>query len=403
MSSSNPVVLLGAGASKEAGIPMSYAMTERVRQGLRESPPQFKGALRAFNFVCATLSAYDASRGRDPAAALDVERVFDAVGALAERHESELAAFVTGWHPAVDELNVREPLSVFDFHFRDALKLEDSEQMTHTELRELIRTLVAADAPGSGAVYASLQGEMVRQVKQVINKSQGDVEYLHPLVRAGRADGGMTIATLNYDTTVETAGDQVGVQVATGINHWHESRKWEWRERGVRLLKLHGSVDWMQDEKTPRGPGQVGTGTERHASPPGRDTALAQRAMIFGHASKLQPDGPVLSLLAEFEERLAQTDRLVVVGYSFRDPHVDAVIRRWFSEGTSRRLHIVDPYFPKKAPEEFRPSLRDDLLRAFDQDFWARQEREIPNPERLQVHRNCASVAIEELFGQRAA
>jgi hypothetical protein len=94
----NPVVPLGAGASREANIPMSLGMTEALRAQLQSNEP-FDGALSAFNFVCAALSAYDASRGQDPTASLDVESVFDAIGALARRQGSELAAFVSGWKP----------------------------------------------------------------------------------------------------------------------------------------------------------------------------------------------------------------------------------------------------------------------------------------------------------------
>jgi hypothetical protein len=124
-----------------------------------------------------------------------VESVFDAIGALARRQGSELAAFVSGWNPAVDEFDKGPPWSVFDFHFRDALNLS-KQSRNHTEIRELIRTLVREEVYGTGQIYGRLGPEMVQQVSRLILGSQGaDVAAVYkaapvrPLRRVGMGVG----------------------------------------------------------------------------------------------------------------------------------------------------------------------------------------------------------------------
>jgi hypothetical protein len=57
----------------------------------------------------------------------------------------------------------------------------------------------------------------------------------------------------------------------------------------------------------------------------------------------LVASGPFLSLLLEFERLLESATRLIIIGYSFRDDHVNEVIRRWLADDASRTITIVDP------------------------------------------------------------
>jgi hypothetical protein len=43
---------------------------------------------------------------------------------------------------------------------------------------------------------------------------------------------------------------------------------------------------------------------------------------------------------------MRDTDHLIVVGYSFRDDHINVVIKDWLQNLNGRRLTIVDPFFP---------------------------------------------------------
>ena len=87
-------------------------------------------------------------------------------------------------------------------------------------------------------------------------------------------------------------------------------------------------------------------------------------ALVFGEGAKLQAKGPFLGLLAEFERHLASPTQLVVIGYSFRDIHVNEVIRRWTAQDTSRTILVVDPEWPERFPnpKDFRRELNAYLI-----------------------------------------
>lgn len=69
-------------------------------------------------------------------------------------------------------------------------------------------------------------------------------------------------------------------------------------------------------------------------------------AVVFGAQGKLRASGPFLDLLAEFRKALGSTDRLVIVGYSFRDDHINETIRKWIRGSTTRGIVVLDPETP---------------------------------------------------------
>jgi len=64
---------------------------------------------------------------------------------------------------------------------------------------------------------------------------------------------------------------------------------------------------------------------------------------VFGAREKLQAQGPFLDLLAQFSAALQQSQHLVVVGYSFRDEHVNEYISRWVLGDDSRVVTVINP------------------------------------------------------------
>src|SRR5438045_2273844 len=97
-------VLLGAGASVDAGMPTSEAMVDRLVSDFREQAQGQVGAqgrLRLLEFVVYSLKQQAASRG--DAEGLDVETMFNAIETLATRKELSIAPFIASWQPLVEE------------------------------------------------------------------------------------------------------------------------------------------------------------------------------------------------------------------------------------------------------------------------------------------------------------
>ena len=155
-------------------------------------------------------------------------------------------------------------------------------------------------------------------------------------------------SNFHVDHSVELLAQQKGLDLDTGIENWRGGYEWNWRhDADVRLLKLHGSLEWRlaMDKE----PGQkiavdqvtVGQGEVN------RRSWGSSIGVVFGQGSKLRADGPFLAMLIELDRFLARTDHLVIVGYSMRDEHINAALRRWVAAHPDGRLSIVDPAFPE--------------------------------------------------------
>jgi SIR2-like domain len=153
---------------------------------------------------------------------------------------------------------------------------------------------------------------------------------------------GEAVATLNYDLTLETACRQLNVRCDTGIETWLKGGELTWSETGVRLLKLHGSIDWVLDD-TPTEADQLPFQRIRKLDEEATVGVDARPAVVFGEAGKIRSEGPYLELLLAFANELKTADALVVVGYSFRDQHVNEVVARWLSANSRRRIVVVEP------------------------------------------------------------
>jgi hypothetical protein len=363
MALKDAIVLLGAGASADAGVPMSRAMTQAIVESIAHSRRNARAAA-ALNYVCAALMAYDAQQsGTSPFGGVDVERVFAAVQMLQERqHDLEIAPFVASWQPAVDGLDQRQPrrLGAFDKKLKAALE----PKFPASKAENLIKRLIADETSqaGSGITYEHLASLMIRELRKKIQTTPKQVGYLLPLVEHGRPPGGLTVATLNYDRSVEIACEAAEIACSTGIERWLEKGDWPWPDQGVRLLKLHGSIDWAW--KKDQHPSQLPRDRIVVADDP---TDPNRPALVFGRRAKLQARGPFLGLLAEFERELARSRRLIVIGYSFRDDHVNEVIRRWISDDFTRTIVVADPRWrvepglPSGVSEDFRVEMETHL------------------------------------------
>jgi SIR2-like domain len=142
--------------------------------------------------------------------------------------------------------------------------------------------------------------------------------YLLPLLQGSL---GGTIATLNYDNSIEAVTGEgfAGIErslVRVVIPDKKQVRVPSEAAGSVRLLKLHGSIDWKRS-------GDSVVYEEVHAGD------KYQPAIIVGSGNKLRYFGPYLDLYSAFRESLRRSRFLVAIGYSFRDEHINYSIESW--------------------------------------------------------------------------
>lgn len=374
------VILLGAGASSEAGLPTSYELTEKIIDKFKDADEGEYA--RISNYIIGGLLFQEGVKGNNPLhSKLNIEDFFNAVQLLANRKNLEVAPFLGSWHFKVEEFdtiystswgkvdfiedfvnlilkNISESLSttsrysysspyvqypsgLYDVNHSissfDRYRISDSFRK---DVKELL------PRSGEGAVFRSMANSMIRILRDILwIGEERKVEYLSPLMDQVKAAKRLIVATLNYDNAIELAAKSMGVRCETGISSW--SKKGEFdisSEDGLILLKLHGSLDWERTEN----------GSSSHPFPQVyiKNASAEQMkegkfwpAVIFGQKNKLTAEGPFLDLLRAFQQELFKAEKLTIIGYSFGDDHINTYISQWLNQSEKHKLRIIDPKF----------------------------------------------------------
>ena len=365
---SKSMLLFGAGASRPAGVPLAGEMTNEMLRRLQRHRNDL--AARTLKVIVGALQMADGEVG-DFQASVDVERVMNAAIQLSERMQLEFAPFVAIWHPVLEALEAEEiqnniankAASAAQRELRMLGSRHTDGQITSRAiegaLQEAFREFGGGLAKKSdGRLFHLLVNELTNMLFDFTwIEEKADLSYLEPIVRAA-ADKRITVATLNYDNSIERVADQLRVPFETGISHWKETGSWPSIDNGVDLVKLHGSVTWIWSQPkivleqnmdpTKTLPQLVElSSAERDKA---QEALWVSRAhgrtspfgVIFGGRNKLTASGPFLDLLFRFREDLKKKKNLIAIGYSFRDSHINGSILSWLLRDKKRRLTVVD-------------------------------------------------------------
>ncbi|MCY1231336.1 SIR2-like domain protein [compost metagenome] len=347
------VALLGAGASRRAGIPLASELTRCALEALEQQPGLVSNdyhIANALNFVVAAIQLHDSRNGLPVSQLVGIERLVSAVELLKDRRLLEVAPFVREWDPSVQTFDTRRQSSSRSYLYRDVergiLQLTEPDSTrfrvptfgtrSGTLERPFERLFADVLHRGSQDVFRSLYDWLrARVVEDVRVKSEADVDYLLPLLAAARGGAGV-IGSLNYDLTVETCARQNNFALNRFVDSWEETGALTEAPESIPFLKLHGSVDWVSTD-----PDSLCVRIE------GADSNLqGMPALVYGQREKLRSDGPFLQLIERWRAELARTKHLVVAGYSFGDEHVNALIRRWLRTKPDGVLIVIDPGYP---------------------------------------------------------
>jgi SIR2-like domain len=224
-------------------------------------------------------------------------------------------------------------------------------------------------------------GYIKDMVHKTLLKQPSRVDHLRAIIEACGRLPSVTLATLNHDLVLETALERAHLPYADGFETTHEDvRYWrdEWDHTPIRLLKLHGSIDWYGYQREDVPPPAWDTGRYRlddpmHPTRPGIvgvpegpifltgtfDKILAYETWIF-------PDQHV-----RFHEALRKTKRVVVIGYGFGDKAINTRLIAWLARASEHTLIVCHP-----RPDELRDNARGAI-----QNHWTSWK----NEERLKV------------------
>lgn len=396
--------LLGAGASVKAGVPDTYEMTKKMLMlfsGNRQDQQYYK----VFSFIVGGLLFQKGKDGKNPYDGVNVEEVFNAVQLLANRQSLELAPFVGSWNEMIDLIDLISPynpnvdkfneeiyrsivktiikafpnssVGVSESELDGALKRSSSlGQAVHRYLsrnmsewfrkmansmpsssysfkEELTKAIHSAGKiSGKGKIFEDTSEKMIiNLINLVWIKEYENVSYLKPILSVFEKQKQLCVATLNYDNSIELLTSKNSVECNTGIKDWSETGELENKNNLVFLLKLHGSIDWKLEREIRSSDRPLPQSRIEIGNPDDVIEKYYRPAVIFGQRNKLTAEGPFLDLMHAFQKELSKNEQVVIIGYSFRDDHINEYLTQWINNSSTNRIVVIDPIIESNATE----------------------------------------------------
>lgn len=291
------IVLLGAGASVDAGIPHSAAMVREIEASLRKEWCVFKDL---YNYVRSAIFYGEGIQGTfDRMVSYNIERLVSSLDELSRREEHPIYPFIGAWNPRLSQV------AGDDF----ALVVEFKERI----LEKLRHEWIEIQDYGRAAYFKGLL------------RFQKELNY--PL----------RVFTLNYDLCVEKV--YLGEYGEFPERGFGKDRLWSHEileeavpaEKNLLLYKLHGSIDWTRDENTSKIAFSDSTAKIRPN----------EGVLIFGTTYKLQYVDPFLFLVYQFRRMSLDARVLIVVGYGFGDEHINGILAQALRGHPEKRIVIA--------------------------------------------------------------
>jgi len=306
------IVLLGAGASKDAEIPHSADMIKKVEELINSEDRNWNCFRDLYNYIRSSIYYSDGISGKfDNNVNYNIERLVNTLDELRRKEEHPLYPFIGSWNPRLIEITGRD----FELlgKFKDAIitKLREWVALRHEDIADYYLGLV--------------------NFKN---------EYQHPL----------RIFTLNYDLCVERV-----CKTAIIERGFDENKKWNWRRfshnendpKDMFLYKLHGSTNWQKDEN----------GELTYASP----ESVAKPEIIFGTTYKLQYLDPFLFFAYQFRQWSLEAKVIISIGYGYGDEHINGMIRQALDANQQHFLLSVSPLFSNEGKKENEAKTKEEI------------------------------------------
>lgn len=350
------LVLLGAGSSADAGLPLTSELASQVVTMANENyGSSFQGRntpswVKALNAAYGAMVSHQSNRGHSPLTAVNIETLISAIRLLQNPDEHEVAPFVSTWSPALSRFS--DPT----LDQRAGRKIADSvtkivggrAPFVERDISEAVAEISrSSNVTNSRPLFIEAEEFILRTLTELLSATK-DVKYLEPIVDLSRSQqGGVDVITLNYDLTVEGVAEAAGVELNRGIDTWRPGNELNFplRDGVINLMKLHGSLDWQATDQPSFGPDPLslptievaGAESESKTSPGRRRSWI-----IVGNRGKLETQGPTLALNFAARKALDRATHLSVIGYSFGDSHVNSLIRDWLASNDARTISVLD-------------------------------------------------------------
>jgi len=289
------IFLIGAGASADAGIPVSSEMVNEIEEAIN-SNKWYK--YKDLYYLIKSGVQYSAGLS-GKTANFNIETLLFVLEELIQKENHLLYPFIGSWNVKFNEI------------IKDNFDLIKDFQ---TEIKQKLQRWVIPKA------YR--KADYFKHFKHL------KTELTFPL----------RVFTLNYDRCIEENNNRKGFEftIERGFEEEETNRLWNYKrfdevtpdtEPDIYLYKLHGSIDWERDEET-----KVVSCIDGTPSKPD---------LIFGTQNKLQFADPYLFLFSAFRFHTLKAKLIICIGYSFSDEHINGLISQALKQKDNSKILIV--------------------------------------------------------------
>ncbi len=289
------IFLLGAGASADAGIPVSSQMVEEIEQSLNST--EWKKYKDLYYLIKSGVQYSAGLSGKT--INFNIETLLFVLEELIQKENHLLYPFIGSWNVKFNEV-IRDN---FDL-------IEEFQKKIKKKLQSW-----------------------------VIPRNYKDAEYFKNLKKLrDELTFPLRIFTLNYDKCIEENSNRKGFEftIERGFEEEETNRVWNYKrfdevtpdtEADIYLYKLHGSIDWERDEET-----KIVSCIDGTPSKPD---------LIFGTQNKLQFADPYLYLFSAFRFHTLKAKLIICIGYSFSDEHINGLISQALKQDENSKILVA--------------------------------------------------------------
>jgi hypothetical protein len=319
-----PLFLFGAGASRPFDIPTMKEMVTQFKRELSESKSErIDAEVKLYDDVESTL--------RKEFGAVDLESVFTVVDALAQAKTFREVGYYATYRAS--RRDSRELLNPPPKEYQD----------TAQRLRGRFESFVKRVCWLRPEKLEDVLDIYLPFLSEVFNVTNGPVNtFLHKGTRYNY-NPLWNFFTTNYDNVLEVFW-RVGIRQATlntGFQYEPSTKSEIWNreailQQNLRLIKLHGSVTWWKE---------VGTGViVEKDQPPDRSFVprkFGEQIILYPIQQKDTLVPPYFDMFYAFRQALEGTRKWIIIGYSFADEIIRAMLARASTKDTM--LVLVHP------------------------------------------------------------
>lgn len=263
--SSEVVFLLGAGASVKAGVPDTFRFVKVFQQSVTNREER-----KAVDKIIETFREWQNSD-------IDVELLLDTLTKLDTKEQEPLLKFFRGGRFILSGYPEKRPI------------VED--------LKDFIKRNAIIDTQ-----------ERIRYIEPLL----GFVEQYKPL----------DIFSVNYDTCIEQFCNVYKLNYQDGFDVNWNPQVFERENVDIRLYKLHGSIIWYRSDRS----GCIKLPVMAEKAGIQLITGEKADSLMLYPMQKFDYAEPLLELLIRFKTIMQNCKVLIVVGYSFRDAHIQRIL-----------------------------------------------------------------------------